>query len=126
MAEVRSVLEQLHVPITVIPCDAVPYEAVQVLTRSDWLTLQQNMRGGGDADMVAGLNHALQMKPPPEAVIVLTDGYTPFPKTRSKQTQVIWAIWSLDGDEPPTPPCPPWRPRDIVIVPATGTTTRGR
>lgn len=117
LAEVRGVLEQLRVPITVIPCDAVPYEAIQVLTRSDWLKVQQGMRGSGGTDMVAGLNAALQMKPTPEAVIVLTDGYTPFPKTRPKRTQVIWAIWSLGGDEPPTPPCPPWRKRDIVTIP---------
>ncbi len=117
MAEVRGVLEQLRVPVTVIPCDAVPYEAVQVLTKSDWVKATQSLKGGGGTDMVAGLNHALQMKPPPEAVIVLTDGHTPFPNERPKQTQVIWAIFKLGEGEPRKPWMPPWRNRDVVVVP---------
>ncbi len=117
MAEVRGVLEQLRVPITLIPCDAVPYEAVQVLTNSDWVKAAQALKGGGGTDMVAGLSHALETKPPPDAVIVLTDGYTPFRSERPRQTQVIWAIWKLGDNEPPMPGMPPWKQRDVVIVP---------
>lgn len=117
MAEVRGVLEQLRVPITVVPCDAVPYEAIEVLTKSDWLQATTKLRGGGGTDMVAGLNHVLAQKPEPDAVIVLTDGYTPFPKERPKKVRVIWAIWKVGKDEPPKPPMPPWRKEEVVIVP---------
>jgi predicted metal-dependent peptidase len=117
LAEVRAVLEALRIPVTIIPCDAVPYEAIRVFHGSDWLKVRQGLRGGGGTDMVAGLNAALALKPKPEAVIVLTDGHTPFPATRPKDTAVIWAIWQYGDGEPPKPPMPPWRARDVVIVP---------
>jgi predicted metal-dependent peptidase len=117
LAEVRAVLEALRIPVTIIPCDAVPYEAIRVFSGSDWLKVRQGLRGGGGTDMVAGLNAALALKPKPEAVIVLTDGHTPFPSTRPKDTAVIWAIWQYGDGEPPKPPMPPWRARDVVIVP---------
>jgi predicted metal-dependent peptidase len=117
LAEVRAVLEALRIPVTIIPCDAVPYEAIRVFHGSDWLKVRQGLRGGGGTDMVAGLNAALALKPKPEAVIVLTDGHTPFPSTRPKDTAVIWAIWRYGDGEPPKPPMPPWRARDVVVVP---------
>jgi predicted metal-dependent peptidase len=117
LAEVRAVLEALRIPVTIIPCDAVPYEAIRVFHGSDWLKVRQGLSGGGGTDMVAGLNAALALKPKPEAVIVLTDGHTPFPSTRPKDTAVIWAIWRYGDGEPPKPPMPPWRARDVVIVP---------
>jgi predicted metal-dependent peptidase len=117
LAEVRAVLEALRIPVTIIPCDAVPYEAIRVFHGSDWLKVRQGLRGGGGTDMVAGLNAALALKPKPEAVIVLTDGHTPFPATRPKDTAVIWAIWQYGDGEPPKPPMPPWRARDVVMVP---------
>jgi predicted metal-dependent peptidase len=117
LAEVRAVLEALRIPVTIIPCDAVPYEAIRVFDGSDWLKVRQGLRGGGGTDMVAGLNAALALKPKPEAVIVLTDGHTPFPSTRPKDTAVIWAIWRYGDGEPPKPPMPPWRARDVVVVP---------
>jgi predicted metal-dependent peptidase len=117
LAEVRAVLEALRIPVTIIPCDAVPYEAIRVFHGSDWLKVRQGLRGGGGTDMVAGLNAALALKPKPEAVIVLTDGHTPFPSTRPKDTAVIWAIWQYGDGEPPKPPMPPWRARDVVVVP---------
>jgi predicted metal-dependent peptidase len=117
LAEVRAVLEALRIPVTIIPCDAVPYEAIRVFHGSDWLKVRQGLRGGGGTNMVAGLNAALALKPKPEAVIVLTDGHTPFPSTRPKDTAVIWAIWQYGDGEPPKPPMPPWRARDVVVVP---------
>jgi predicted metal-dependent peptidase len=117
LTEVRAVLEALRIPVTIIPCDAVPYEAIRVFHGSDWLKVRQGLRGGGGTDMVAGLNAALSLKPKPEAVIVLTDGHTPFPAMRPKDTAVIWAIWQYGDKEPPKPPMPPWRARDVVIIP---------
>ncbi|MCS7300319.1 MAG: VWA-like domain-containing protein, partial [Fimbriimonadales bacterium] len=119
MAEVRAVLEQLRTRITIIPCDAVPYEAVQVLTRRDWELARGKLKGGGGTDMPAGIEAAKRLTPPPDAIIVLTDGYTPFPAkppTRHEPT-IIWGIWRYGGNTPPKPPCPPWRMRDVVEIP---------
>jgi predicted metal-dependent peptidase len=68
--------------------------------------------------MVAGLNAALALKPKPEAVIVLTDGHTPFPSTRPKDTAVIWAIWRYgDRRAAQAADAPVANARDVVIVP---------
>lgn len=48
MAEVRGVLEQMRLPVVVIPCDAVPYEAVEVLTRSNWIESLKKLAGCGN------------------------------------------------------------------------------
>ena len=122
MAEVRAVLEQLRTRITIIPCDAVPYEAVQVLTRCDWEAARGKLKGGGGTDMPAGIEAAKRLKPPPDAILVLTDGYTPFPDKPPQPTEptVLWGIWKLGDKSPPKPPCPPWRARDIVEIPIEG------
>jgi hypothetical protein len=77
------------------------------------------MQGGGGTDMVAGIHAALDYTPAPDAIIVLTDGYTPFPKQPPHPTEppIIWGIWQYHKPDPPTPPCPPWKKRDIVLIP---------
>jgi predicted metal-dependent peptidase len=115
LAEVRGVLEAMRTPITVIPCDAVAYEPIQVFTQSDLLNLK--LQGGGGTDMVAGIEAALDLKPPPDAVIVLTDGWTPYP-SRRYATPVVFGILVPAGwrSHVHTPPIPPWRPEDVVII----------
>jgi predicted metal-dependent peptidase len=115
LAEVRKVLETFRLPITVIPCDAVPYEPIRVFTSSQAQRLR--LRGGGGTNMVAGIEAALKLRPIPDVVIVLTDGYTPFPPKRYK-VPIIFGIFDPTGDgKVPKPPMPPWRDQDVVIIP---------
>ncbi len=125
LAEVRGVLEQLRAPVTVIPCDAVPYEAVQVMHRQDWVQLGGAMKGGGGTDMVAGIEAALRLQPPVDAVVVLTDGYTPYPE-HAYEVPVVFVLWKPGSDDPPKPPMPPWRQRDVVVVPLAQEKRRAR
>jgi len=75
------------------------------------------MRGGGGTDMVAGIEACLQTQPPPDAVLVLTDGYTSFPE-QTYAVPVVFAIRDTGGaGDVPKPPIPPWSQRDVVIVP---------
>jgi predicted metal-dependent peptidase len=115
LAEVRKVLETFRLPITVIPCDAVPYEPIRVFTSSQAQRLK--LRGGGGTNMIAGIEAALKLRPIPDVVIVLTDGYTPFPPKRYK-VPIIFGIFDPTGDgKVPKPPMPPWRDQDVVIIP---------
>lgn len=117
LAEIRAVLETLRTPVVVIPCDAVPYDAVRVFTRSDLLQLSRDLPGGGGTDMVAGIEAALRLRPAPDTVIVLTDGYTPFPD-HLYRTPVLFGILDPRGSgEVPLPPMPPWRKENVVIIP---------
>ena len=118
LAEVRSVLKSLYAPIVVIPCDAVPYEPVRVLTDFAFADLRGKLRGGGGTDMVAGIDAAVELQPPPDAVIVLTDGYTPYPKMLYRMP-VIFGIFH-DGTGISSglkPPMPPWRQQDVIGIP---------
>jgi predicted metal-dependent peptidase len=115
LAEVRKVLETFRLPITVIPCDAVPYEPIRVFTSSQAQRLK--LMGGGGTNMVAGIEAALKLRPIPDVVIVLTDGDTPFPPKRYK-VPIIFGIFDPTGDgKVPKPPMPPWREGDVVVIP---------
>lgn len=119
MAEVRAVLDQVRTQITVIPCDARAYDAVRIHTRRDWEMARHHLRGGGGTDMQVGIEAAKRLKPEPDAILVLTDGYTPFPKKPPKPSEpiIIWGIWRYGDNDPPKPPSPPWRHRDIIEIP---------
>lgn len=117
MTEVRGVLEQVHARLTVIPCDAVPYEPIEILRRSHLAKLQQDLKGGGGTDMIKGIEAALQLHPEPDAVIVLTDGYTPYPENTYSLPVVFGIFRSKASSDPPLPPTPPWKLRDIVHIP---------
>jgi predicted metal-dependent peptidase len=114
LSEVRGVLDAMRTPITVIPCDAVAYEPIRIFTQSDFLQLK--LQGGGGTDMVAGIEAALRLKPSPDVVIVLTDGWTPYPLHRYA-TPIVFGILNLGGSRHMhTPPIPPWRHEDVVII----------
>lgn len=116
LAEVRGVLEGLRTPITVIPCDAVPYEPIEVFTRSDLLSRCRSLPGGGGTNMVAGIEAALRLRPMPDVVLVLTDGYTPYPE-RPYRVPVLFGVFAKRGvRDAPLPPIPPWRREDIVLI----------
>ncbi|MCB0628260.1 MAG: VWA-like domain-containing protein [Saprospiraceae bacterium] len=119
VAEVCSVLEVFRIPVTIIPCDARAYDPIQVATPSDYFKLQ-NLTGGGGTNMIVGIEAALQLKPRPDAVLVLTDGYTPFPHKLYK-TPVIFGIFTQPNQiQFPQPPNPPWRGDFVVEIPVEG------
>lgn len=122
MAEVRGVLEQVHARLTVIPCDAVPYEPIQVLNRSHLAQARRGLKGGGGTDMREGIKAALELQPPPDAILVLTDGETPYPEHTYRLPVVFGILQLSSGEEPPLPPVPPWKPKDIVQIPVAGPT----
>jgi predicted metal-dependent peptidase len=65
--------------ITVIACDAEVTGVHRVRTARGIRDLE--LSGGGGTDMRAGLAACALLRPAPEAVVVMTDGYTPWPAT---------------------------------------------
>ncbi len=120
MAEVRAVLESLRTPIVVLPCDAVPYEPIKVLTQTDLINLCRHLPGGGGTNMVAGIEAAMELQPVPDTIIVLTDGYTPFPQHTYRVPVIFGMLSSEQAIDIPTPPMPPWRKEDVLMIPLAG------
>ncbi|PHN02623.1 vWA domain-containing protein [Flavilitoribacter nigricans] len=119
VGEVCAVLEAFQIPVTIIPCDARAYEPIMIATPSDSFKLK-TLKGGGGTNIIVGIEAALAGKPAPDSVLVLTDGYTPYPKQLYK-TPVVFGIFTRGRQASvPKPPNPPWKPDTVVEIPLNG------
>ncbi|MGB9372573.1 MAG: VWA-like domain-containing protein, partial [Jiangellales bacterium] len=62
--------------------------------------------GGGGTDMRAGIEAASRARPRPDVLIVLTDGYTPWPERPPAGMALVVAMLHRADTAPP--PAPPW------------------
>lgn len=76
IAEVGGILKSLPQgsSVRVLSCDSMTHKARQVFRAEDI-----ELAGGGGTDMRVGIADALAVNPKPDVVIVITDGYTPWP-----------------------------------------------
>ncbi|MGH9224587.1 MAG: vWA domain-containing protein [Acidimicrobiales bacterium] len=81
---------------------------------------QVALAGGGGTDMGAGIEAALALRPPADVVVVLTDGYTPWPG-RAPPVRVVVGLLQPDG-HPQAPWAPPDWARTVHIGSADGLT----
>ena len=87
LAEVDGILRGIGVGrdrLHVLSCD-VQVHRIQRVTSSR----QVELYGGGGTDMGAGIASALQLKPRPSVIVVLTDGYTPWPVRAPNAARVV-------------------------------------
>lgn len=89
--------------VQLIACDAQAQRAQRVLD-----IRQVQLLGGGGTDMGAGLTAAADLRLPPDVVVVLTDGHTPWPQAPPHHWKVVVAL--LD----PAGRCPAWATRVLV------------
>jgi predicted metal-dependent peptidase len=73
--------------VTVIPCDADIGEIQKLRSRGAITTLK--LTGGGGTDMGVGIAAAGKLRPTPKIVIVLTDGFTPWPTSVPKGVETL-------------------------------------
>jgi len=73
-----------HSRVHLLACDSEVHEVRRVTS-----TRQVKLFGGGGTDMGAGIASALELRPRPSVVVVLTDGDTPWPAARPKGTRVV-------------------------------------
>jgi predicted metal-dependent peptidase len=112
--EVCGIMKRLRVPVTVIPCDARAYEPIRVNTSSDQIKLYQ-LSGGGGTDMNAGIEAALALPKKPNVIIVLTDGFTPWP-VKLPEVSLIFGIFHQGKTSFPTPPMPPFSTSSVIGI----------
>lgn len=72
--------------ITVLTCDATVSNTVQVDAGS---VASIELLGGGGTDMRIGIQGAEQLRPAPDVLVVLTDGFTPWPDASPRARLVV-------------------------------------
>jgi predicted metal-dependent peptidase len=110
LAEVKGVIRAAGIGprgLLVLACDA----AVGAITRVRRVTDVQ-LVGGGGTDMRVGIAAAEATRPAPDVVVVLTDGYTPWPDRPTRARLVVAII----GDQSTVQHAPGWA--TTLLVPA--------
>jgi predicted metal-dependent peptidase len=79
----------------VVVCDEVAASPQHVRTIAE---LQ--LTGGGGTDMRVGIDAALQLRPCPQIVVVLTDGLTPWPVAAPVGTTLVAVVIGNDAPLP--------------------------
>jgi predicted metal-dependent peptidase len=103
LAEVEGILASVGARrgVRVLACDAA-VQSVQRVARPAQLALV----GGGGTDMGEGIRAALALRPRPGVVIVLTDGFTPWPGEPPRGATVVVGL--LDQGKQRELPVPAW------------------
>ena len=59
----------------------------------------------------------MALKPKPDTILVLTDGFTPYPEKPFKIPVIFGIIkHSQMSRKPPRPKCPPWSEKAVVEI----------
>jgi predicted metal-dependent peptidase len=80
--------------ITVIPCDSQVGEIQKI--RSISAIAEIKLNGGGGTDLRVGISAAEHLKPVPKIVIVLTDGFSPWPESIDSQIEKLIICCSVN------------------------------
>jgi predicted metal-dependent peptidase len=98
LAEVEGLLNALGLvrSLRVLACDTAAGQARRVSSAR-----QVELVGGGGTDMGAGIAAAAALRPRPAIIVVLTDGYTPWPDSAPRGSRVVVGLL---GDEAPDAP----------------------
>lgn len=77
LTEVNSILKNLPTSdgAYVVCVDAAVHSAKKVFDAS-----QIEVKGRGGTDVTVGIDYALQKRPRPDVIVLITDGFTPYPK----------------------------------------------
>jgi predicted metal-dependent peptidase len=122
LAEVEAVLSRAglrQTQVRVLAVDTVVQTARRVSRAA-----HVQLAGGGGTDMGAGISAAGQLRPRPSLVIVLTDGYTPWPDRPPANIRVVVGLLT-QGHRDPNWPVPEWA-RTVVIDDVAASQTRKR
>ena len=105
LGEVQGILRKLGLPyLWLIDVDTRVGSVRKVSTVG-----KIDIKGGGGTDMRVGIDAALKLRPTPSLIIVLTDGYTPWPSSKPRVPVIVGL---LAGDQE----VPGWA-KKVVIEP---------
>jgi predicted metal-dependent peptidase len=98
LAEVEGLLGALGLArsLRVLACDTAVGPARRISSAR-----QVQLVGGGGTDMGAGIAAASVLRPRPAVIVVLTDGYTPWPDEPPRGSKVVIGLLGDDAPEAP-------------------------
>ncbi|MEM7380349.1 MAG: VWA-like domain-containing protein [Bacteroidota bacterium] len=115
VGELYGILKEAHQSVKLIPCDTQEYDVIELQSAADIRRLLK-LPGGGGTNMIRGIEFAMKQKPVPDTVLVLTDGYTPYPREKYK-IPVLYGIVGSNSLAPTAmPPNPPWGEDSYVFI----------
>lgn len=95
-AEIYGILKSVG-HVTLLQCDTQSTKGQKISS----VKKKRKFAGGGGTDMGRGIVQAAGLKPCPDIIIVLTDGYTPWPSTRPKGVKKVIACLTTRTKAPP-------------------------
>ena len=107
LGEVNGAIRGLGIPglsVAVLACDAAVHTVGSVRRAADVRLL-----GAGGTNVAPGITVAAALRPRPEIIVVLTDGWTDWPIAPPPGTTVVAAV--LGRDRKDLPPTPRWAQR---------------
>lgn len=84
--------------------------AVHGIERNVQKRSRMNMDGGGGTDMGVGIEAALELRPRPQIIVVLTDGHTPWPAEKPRSVRTIIVLIGAGCGKPPD-----WADRAVEV-----------
>ena len=100
VSETLAIIRKANCSVDIYACDAaVAAVKKNVRGRNE---IVQSLRGGGGTDMRVGIEEALSSKP--DCIVVMTDGYTPFPDEPTPVPLIICLLYlgEYHGTQPPS------------------------
>ena len=115
VGELYGILREAHRNVKLIPCDAQEYAPIDLKSPADIRNLLK-LPGGGGTNMIRGIEYAKKQKPIPDTILVLTDGYTPYPSEKYNLPVVFGIIGHNKLNHSALPPNPPWGRDTYVFI----------
>ena len=95
-SEVAGILRSARIrTLTLVSCDA---EASLPVSLTPTSTI--SLLGGGGTDLTVGIEALSSLSDPPTVIIVLTDGWTPWPAAAPKGSRLICGVFDRDARLP--------------------------
>jgi predicted metal-dependent peptidase len=92
VSEILSITQTLSGKATLfaIPCDTRTYEVFKIRTTSDVSKVRVIGRGG--TNLTVGIDLAANLKPRPKVLVIITDGFTPWPTQKPKGVSLVLVL----------------------------------
>lgn len=92
IAEIGSILKATRARIQFVSCDADVNFSAKISNKH-----QVQFKGGGGTDMRIAFKHLDTVKPKADIILIVTDGYTPWPAERNKGCKKTIAVITQNG-----------------------------